>query len=163
MIETIKYQGKDYKLVPARLKQFREENPRAAIDSNAVYNPDNSVTIKTKIIKDRSDEYSAVASGSARYSADEIKKAKAYEKLETISVGRALANMGYLNDGQVATTEEMDEFYSFRENKAEEAVAKLNSATDIDKLRDTFMKLGTLMKDPKVIAAKDAKKAELSK
>lgn len=35
---------------------------------------------------------------------------KAFEKLETIAVGRALAFAGYLADGAIATAEEMEEF-----------------------------------------------------
>lgn len=97
--ESIKFGDKDYALVPARLKKFREANPRASVDTEPTYNADGSITFKATIVQDRANEYSATATGNARYSADELKKAKAFDKLETISVGRALANIGYLNDG----------------------------------------------------------------
>jgi hypothetical protein len=126
--DSIKFGDKDYALVPARLKKFREENLRAKVDSNPTYNEDGSITFKTVITKDQADEYSAVGSGSARYSAEEIKKPKAFEKLETISVGRALANLGYLNDGQVATTEEMEEFEAYQLSKVDEAIEAIKKA-----------------------------------
>lgn len=106
----VKFGDKDYALVPDRLKKFREENIRASIETDHEFNPDGSVTFKATIIKDLSDAHSARATGTARYSENELKKPKAFEKLETVSVGRALANLGYLNDGQVATTEEMEEY-----------------------------------------------------
>ena len=107
---SIKFGDKDYALVPDRLKKFREENPRASIETEHEFNVDSSITFKATIVKDLSDPNSARATGTARYTEVELKKPKAFEKLETVSVGRALANLGYLNDGQIATTEEMEEF-----------------------------------------------------
>lgn len=126
--ESIKFGDKDYRLVPARLKQFREENPRADIDTTSTINHDGSVTFKSRIVKDLADENSARSSGTARYTEVEMKKPKAFEKLETISVGRALANLGYLNDGQVATTEEMEEFENYKFEKVEQAIEQISLA-----------------------------------
>lgn len=106
----VKFGDKDYREVPDRLKQFREENPRASIETEPTYNPDESITFKATIVKDLADPHSARATGTARYTKNELAKAKQFEKLETISVGRALANIGYLNNGQVATSEEMEEY-----------------------------------------------------
>ena len=142
-VETIKYQGKDYALVPARLKKFREENPRALIDTNPTYNEDGSVTFKAKIVKDRSDEFSAVGTGNARYSATEINRPKAFEKLETIAVGRALANIGYLNDGQIATTEELEEFYGFKADKLKE---EIDNAKTVKELLAIFKQMDSATK-----------------
>lgn len=127
-LPSIKFGDKDYALVPGRLKEFREKNPRAAIDTEPTYNADGSVTFKTTIIKDRSDEFSATATGNARYTEVEMKKPKAFEKLETISVGRALANLGYFNDGSIATTEEMEEFENYQLNKLDEAAEAIKVA-----------------------------------
>lgn len=107
---SVKFGDKDYALVPDRLKQFREENPRASIDTEHSFLPDESMVFKTTIVKDLSDPNSARATGTARYSKNELAKPKAFEKLETISCGRALSFMGYLNDGRVATSEEMEEY-----------------------------------------------------
>src|SRR5690606_15307500 len=107
-VATINLQGKEYALVPARLKRFREEHPRADIQSKPTWNPDGSLDFMTRIIVDQSDEYSAKGTGWAHCTAEELKKPKAYEKTQTISKGRALSDVGYLNDGQIATTEEME-------------------------------------------------------
>lgn len=106
----VKFGDKEYREVADRLKQFREENPRASIATTYQYNPDNSITFTATIVKDQADPASASATGNARYSEVELKKPKAFEKLETIATGRALALLGYLNDGQVATSEEMEEY-----------------------------------------------------
>ena len=127
-VETINYQGKDYATVPVRLKEFREKNPRAEISTEPIFMDDGSLIFKAKIVQDRKDEYSATATGTARYSATELSKAKAFEKLETVSVGRALAMLGYLNDGQIATTEEMAEFENYVNDKFEEAVEAVKKA-----------------------------------
>lgn len=141
MSKSIKFGDKDYSLVPERLKIMREENPRASVETEPTYNADGSITFKATIIRDQADEHSARATGNARYTEVELKKPKAFEKLETVSVGRALANLGYLNDGQIATTEEMIEFETFGLEKAiekikvaekrgefQEILAKLNAA-----------------------------------
>lgn len=164
--DSIKFGDKDYALVPARLKKFRETNPRASIKSEAKRFEDGSLEFVTVIVQDKSDEYSADADGHATYSADELKKAKAFEKLETISVGRALAKLGYLNDGQIATSEEMEEFEQYKEDKQETAKAAaielLGNQTSLADLKTVFIGLGELMADKDVISAKDAAKERLN-
>lgn len=156
-IETIKYQGKDYATVPARLKEFREKNPRASIETDPTYHEDGSVTFKATLVQDRADEYSATATGNAHYSAKELETKKAFEKLETISVGRALANLGYLNDGQIATTEEMVEFEQF---KLEKFADKIDSAESVDELMKLFSSMNAEEKKA-FTEALSAKKKEL--
>ncbi len=125
---SIKFGDKDYALVPDRLKAFREANPRASIETAESYNADGSITFKATIVKDLKDEHSARATGTARYTANELSKPKAFEKLETISVGRCLANMGYLNDGQIATTEEMEDFENAQLDKLMNAIEAIKQA-----------------------------------
>lgn len=160
---TMRFGNKEYRFVPDRLKQFREENPNADIQTESKFHPDGSLTFKARIIRDQSDPYSAKGTGQAHYSAEEMKPKKSFEKLETIAKGRALADIGYLNDGQIATTEELQEFYEQRNTKVEAAIALLESAKSMEELKDSFMKLGTLMKNKAVIEAKDKMKAKLSK
>lgn len=164
---TIKFGDKDYSLVPERLKKFREENPRSDIDTVHIVQADSSTTFKARIVKDQADEYSAKATGSSRYTAEEMKLKKAFEKLETIAVGRALANLGYLNDGQIATTEEMEEFEAFKADKLTEAIDKaladIKKSKTIDALKKVFMALPAEVKaDENVMKAKDKKKSELT-
>lgn len=159
---SVKFGDKEYALVPDRLKQFREANPRASITSKRVNNEDGSVEFVTYILTDKSDEYSADADGHAKYTAEELKKPKSYEKLETISLGRALAKLGYLNDGQIATTEEMAEFHQYKEDKVEQAIEKINETKTVDELKETYLSLG-MMKYPKVVTAKDLQFIKLQK
>lgn len=137
---SVKFGDKDYALVPDRLKLFREENPRADISTEHIFNPDNSITFKATIIKDLNDPASARATGSARYTEVELKKPKAFEKLETVSVGRSLANLGYLNDGQIATTEEMLEYEGAQ---FEQALEDLKTAVTRDEFKAIMSKAKT--------------------
>lgn len=118
----VKFGDKDYALVPDRLKAFREANPRASIETEPMYQADGSLIFKATIITDLADSTSSRATGHARYSVEELKKPKAFEKLETVSSGRALAQLGYLNDGQIATSEEMEEFEAYQTEKLEQAI-----------------------------------------
>lgn len=165
-LPSIRLGNKDYALVPGRLKQFREDNPRSDVDTTPTYNPDGSVAFKATLIKDRADESSARATGNARYDEVEMKKPKSFEKLETIAVGRALANLGYLNNGEIATSEEMEEFENYkseqRQISIDIAVQDIYKAADIESLRKVFTKLGSLIAEPEVVAAKDKKKKELT-
>lgn len=135
-VETISYQGKDYATVPARLKEFREKNPRADITTEPRFLDDGSVVFQARITQDLKDEYSARATGTARYSSSEISKAKAFEKLETIAIGRALAVLGYLNNGEVATSEEMAEFEQYQLDKVESAIEAVKKAETKEQLAD---------------------------
>lgn len=129
-VSTISYGSvKEYATVPARLKRFREENPRASITPTPTVLDDGSMIISVLIVKDKATTDSAEATGSARYSAKELEGKKAYEKLETIATGRALSLLGYLNDGEIAGSEEMEEFEDYKENKLLEAIDAVKSAT----------------------------------
>lgn len=159
--------GVDYAKVPDRLKQFREENPRASIETKPTFNEDGSVFFSAKIVSDKTDAGSPEATGTAFYNKAELNKVKSFEKLETISVGRALALLGYLNNGEVATTEEMDEFNTYKEQKLEtareEIIVQINDCKDLEELKKLFFSLDTMMSDEKIVTAKDIKKLELEK
>lgn len=167
MVKTTKIGGNaDYALVPDRLKEFREANPRGKISTSYQLQADGGVIFQATILKDKADDSSAEATGTAMYTAKDMQKAKSFEKLETIAVGRALSLMGYLNNGQVASSEEMEEFEDFKNTQKmesiENAITQLESAPDMDSLRLVFGSLGNLMSLSEVIAAKDKRKAELS-
>lgn len=159
---TIDLKGKDYATVPQRIKEFREANPRASIETKPNFNPDGTLVFSARIVKDKSDETSAEATG---HSFGKLTGEKAFERLETVACGRALGLLGYLSNGQIATGEEMEEFTEYKENlKAEavtEAVNKLNQANTMDELKNIFVSLGAVMSEPEVIKAKDDKKAAL--
>lgn len=157
--QTIKL---DFAKVVDRLNEFRENNPRGLVQTEPTVDNENKVIIfKTRIVRDKKDPNSAEATGHAMGKIDGSEKQ--FEKLETISVGRALALLGYAASGEVASYEEMQEFYEYRDNKIDEAVSKLEGCQTIDELRDCFMSLDSLMAEEKIIEAKDKRKAELQK
>lgn len=128
-VSTINYGSvAEYATVPARLKKFREDNPRASVVPTPTLMSDGSMIIAVKIVKDKKQEDSAEATGSARYTAKELESKKAYEKLETIATGRALSLLGYLNNGEIASTEEMLEFEDYKENNVLQAIEAVKTA-----------------------------------
>lgn len=165
-VKTGKIAGNvDYAKVADRLKQFREDNPRSKVETTYTRNEDGSVDFRAYILRDKADEFSADATGTATYSSDDMKKIKAFEKLETIAVGRALSLLGYLNNGEVASTEEMEEFNQYKEARLAEdrqnAIDNMQSANDVNELRIIFSGLGELMADPEIIKVKNEMKAKL--
>lgn len=130
-MSKLKFGDKEYAFVPDRIKQFRQENPKGSIDTEPTYNPDGSITFKATIVRDLSDPNSARATGNARYTEVELKKPKQFEKLETVATGRALAMLGYLNDGQVATTEEMEEFLDYKSDQYEDQIKESKTVEEL--------------------------------
>lgn len=134
-VKTIDLKGKAYAQVKDRLKQFREENPRGLVETFPTIQPDGRLLFKARIVKDKADEGSAEATGHAL---GKDTGEKAFEKTETIAVGRALALLGYAMDGEIASDEEMEEFYEHKQEKHREAVlelrARLEDAKDLKEL-----------------------------
>lgn len=174
----IKLSGNDYAKVAERIRLFREEWADGKIETDRITNEDGSVEFKAWIWKDKKTVIELMKSGVTdkdilRGSADadgsskgEVgKKVKDFEKLQTIAVGRALANLGYLASGDVASFEEMEEFASFKSGqkaeKIKEAIVSFDSAKTLDELKAAFM-ASDLMNEPAVVAAKDKRKTELT-
>lgn len=141
--KVISLKGNDYAKVSERLKRFREENPRAKITTRPEPQPDGGMIFYAEIVKDSSKK-SAEATGTAYYPATKMKNEKAFEKLETISVGRALSLLGYLNNGEIASSEEMEEFEDFKKQKvadqSKEFITKLKASKNLKELQDNFVK-----------------------
>jgi hypothetical protein len=130
MVQTIKLKGNDYATVPQRLKEFREKNPRATIETKPTVTGE-VIMFEAKIIADSSDPNSPSATG---HSYGKLTGEKAFEKQETVSVGRALSLLGYLNNGQVASTEEMQEFEEYKLNQVHESIANASNREDFKKI-----------------------------
>lgn len=143
--------------VKDRLNAFWEANPRGKIETSQIKEEDQRI-FKTLIIADKSDPYSREATG---HSYGSVGDEKAFEKLETISVGRALALLGYSTDGEIASSEEMEEFKTYQDEKAFDIIKDIQGFTKLEDLRTYFISLGAMMNNPDVMKAKDAKKAEL--
>lgn len=175
---TMQLSGNDYAKVAERIKLFREDWKDGKIESDHVTNEDGSVEYNAWIWKDKADLLELMKAGvtdkeTLRSSADadgsskgEVgKKVKDFEKLQTIAIGRALANLGYLGSGDVASFEEMEEFSKYQEQqKAEtlkQAIITLQEAKNLDELKKAFIATN-MMNDPVVVAAKDECKAKLT-
>lgn len=127
-VQTINLKGNEYALVPQRLKTFREVNPRASVETKPTITDGGQVIFEARIVLDQKDENSAKSTGHSYGKSSDGDKA--FEKLETVAVGRALALLGYLNNGQIATTEEMEEFEQYRQDNYEQAILDIRAATE---------------------------------
>jgi hypothetical protein len=154
--------GADYAKVADRIKMFRQDCPNGSIKPIATLLPDGQVMFVTEVIKDLSNEHSGRGTGSA---IGMNKGVKAFEKIESISVGRALAMLGYMADGEIATSEEMEEFEKYQKEKKEEtilsATEQLETAKSLAELQEIWKSLGTAIKEVEVIAKKDELKTKL--
>lgn len=129
-LDTVRLQGKDYALVPVRLKAFREANPHSSVETSPTVTGD-TVIFKAIIKADKNDPDSQESTG---HSYGKLGEPKAFEKLETQAVGRALALLGYLNNGEVATTEEMLEFNDYKVDKYEQAIKEAETVGELMEL-----------------------------
>jgi hypothetical protein len=155
-LKTSNVAGGEYTGVGERVLTFREDNPNSKILTQYTEKDNGEVTFKTYIWKDKNAFVELIKSGqpleTALLTADSeassrgpSKAKKEFEKQETISLGRALAYLGYSGNGQIASTEEMEDFYNYKEDKLEqsisEAVEYIGEATDIDDLKKRYMEL----------------------
>lgn len=169
-----------YAKVADRLNEFRSVNPRSKISVKFSYNEKGDLTHHAYIWKDKTDFYdllksgvsakdaleSADAEGSSLMYADKVKQEKGFEKNETIAIGRALAILGYAGSGEIASSEEMEEFEDFKKQRDEalkdEAIEKLSNAKDMNELKAIFVGLPNQIRmNEKVVAIKDAMKKKL--
>lgn len=140
-LETIDLKGKAYATVPTRIKEFRTDCPNGLIESKPTFLADGQVMFSVRVLKDKANQSSGEATGHAisKMSGD-----KSFEKLETIATGRALALLGYMASGDVASSEEMEEFLSEKENKRLLLIQDLKEATDeiktVKELREFYAK-----------------------
>ena len=153
-VKTMDLAGKEYAKVAERLKAFREENPKGKVETDFSQLPDGKMVLKATVTK----EDGTIATGQ---SFGELKQQKAFEKLESIAVGRALAFLGYLASGEIASSDEMEEFMEYQSTKAQEAIETLEKCTTLDELKEAYKSLGGMMSNEEVIKAKDSLKTRL--
>jgi len=159
-VETIKVSGgADYAKVPARLKKFHELYKNGKIETE--YNlTEAMICFKTKITPDTENPERFFTG----HSLGKLEKAKAFEKLETISVGRALAFLGLLADGDIASYEEMQEYRKDNEDKVDITIAKtlLEGSKTPEELQENWNALKATERNEKEIKGlKDKLKSEL--
>lgn len=167
-LKTINLQGKEYAQVAERVKTFREQFPNSKIITKNLLTEEGGTEFNTYIWRDRKDYISgdlnsADSTGTARSITG--KKDKDFEKLETISVGRALALLGYLSSGEVASFEEMETYYADKEAErqmyVQEQIDLFDHAKNMEELK--LLWASTNKTEPLILAAKDKRKAELEK
>lgn len=124
----------EYSKVADRLKEFRQDCPFGEIKTNLEIKGDYIFATAT-VVKDKSNPSSSSATGNAVSKLTGYEKE--FEKLETLSVGRALAFLGYSAGGEIASSEEMEEFMEYQQTKKQELVFDLMSKVDdIDNLEE---------------------------
>jgi len=162
----------DYETVDSRIKRFYADHPAGRITTELVAadgEPGRTRWIvKASVWRDRVDgdpdgtgfAFEIDGTGMAN-------KTSALENGETSAVGRALANIGYSGDKR-ASREEMQKAQAAAapvdEAVVAEWVAALGSAVDMNDLQGAWSAAGKagVARDPRVVAAKDARKKELA-
>lgn len=178
-IKTTKLSGNtEYAKVSDRLKIFWEQNPNGKIETERENISDTKTRFVARVWREASEIIELAKSGTsvevirmtanATASADAVRKGdKENEKLETVAVGRALAMLGYLASGEVASREEMEEFEAYKtdlfEKEVEEAIRIMESAKTIDELRKSFVSLRVdLRNNQEIINTKNQLKEKIT-
>lgn len=160
---TINLSGKQYAQVKDRIKEFRHDNPRGSITTEPTMT-DSHIIFKAHIVRDKADEHSAEATGHSMGVIGSNNKEKQFEKQETIAVGRALALLGYASDGEIASSEEMEEYETWKRDQLAEQIMEATEAIGHcetqEQLKELWQSLSGEMKTH-CLEAKDAKKKEL--
>lgn len=150
--------GNQYAKVTERVKLFRSENPNGLIETNPVIQPDGQILFKARVLMDKAEPSSAEGTGHALGA---NKGDKAFEKLETIAVGRALAFVGYAADGEIASSEEMDEYLEYKSSKNDEYRQKLIEEMESCKTLPALKKFWATVPMSEVKASLEEKKEEM--
>lgn len=162
-VKTISFGAvKDYAKVKDRLNEFRQANPNGLVETTPMPQPDGSLMFKARILKDKSNPASGEATGHAFSNIEKLTKEKGFEKLETIAVGRALALLGYASDGEIASSEEMEEFNEFQSNQRNELImewtGRLSDAKDLAELAKIWTEVPGKIKAELLAQKEDFKK-----
>lgn len=164
--ETMKLGSADYSKVKTRIKEFRQDNPNGDIVTEPTIT-DTHIIFKAYILKDKANPSSASATGHSMGEINgEKKKEKVFEKQESIAVGRALALLGYGADGEIASSEEMEEFQAHKQEQLAEQIMEVTEAIGNCGTENELQKYwASLSGETKKLAndAKNAKKLELTK
>lgn len=137
----------EYAKVNDRLLEFRQDCPKGSIVTSFQLVTDR-IIFKAHIVKDRGDETSAEATGHATGKDDGTEKV--FEKLETIATGRALALLGYGAKGEIASSEEMEEFLAHKQEQLAEQIMEVTEQVghceNVEALKELYANLSGEMK-----------------
>lgn len=168
-IETIELHNGKYAKVSSRIKALHSEYDDARISTDYEFKQGWAIC-KATITLEVNDNPERYFTG---HSMGEIDGDKAFEKLESVAVGRALANAGFLATGEIATAEEMQKFNENQqesnddngisedvEKRAKQAMADCES---VEELRDKWKEMPDKVKGSKKIQVfKDETKEALT-
>ncbi len=124
--------GVEYAKVSTRLVEFHEDNSSCSIETDIQFQSggENTWVIVTATVVCPRGRFVA-------HSMDAFKgKQKFLEKLETVAVGRALAFAGYMASGEIASFEEIDNYYASVEREANKNAALDRIEVEFDKHAD---------------------------
>lgn len=106
------YLPEDYEPVEDRIRAFYKDHPQGRITTDVLSLDGDSVTFRASVYRELDPDPSPAATGHAH---GLLTKPKAVEFIETVSIGRALANLGYAKQGARASQEEMQAFQDVKQ------------------------------------------------
>ena len=101
------YLPDDYEPVEDRIRAFYADHPQGRITTDVLHLDGDSVTFRASVYRELDPDPHPAATGHAH---GLLTKPKAVEFIETVSIGRALANLNYAKQGARASREEMDAY-----------------------------------------------------
>lgn len=127
----------EYAKVSARVAEFHKANKQVTISTSYEFK-EGYVIFKATVVPDSSKPETKFDG----HSFGKIGALKAFEKLETIAVGRALAFAGFLSDGEIASSEEM---FKYEESQTTvdntKALEILKESKSLEELQKVWKKL----------------------
>jgi hypothetical protein len=109
---AVSYLPEDYEPVEDRIRAFYSDHPQGRITTDVISLDGDSVTFRASVYRDIDPDPSPAATGHAH---GLLTKPKAVEFIETVSIGRALANLNYAKQGARASQEEMQAFQDVKQ------------------------------------------------
>ena len=106
------YLPEDYESVEQRIRNFYADHPQGRITTDIISLDGDSVTFRASVYRELDPDPSPAATGHAH---GLLTKPKAVEFIETVSIGRALANLNYAKQGARASQEEMQAFQDVKQ------------------------------------------------
>lgn len=161
-LKTISLSGKAYAQVAERLRAIHEDHKDFDIVTSYAVIEGGVTFLAVLTIRDKQIEESFVTVTYTGHSYGKLGGAKAFEKLETIAVGRALAFAGYHADGEIASADEMQDMGGEVDKEAlNDALRQLGEATTVAELNKRFKALPLELQHHKDIIGKgkETKKA----
>jgi len=97
----------DYENVETRIRNFYADHPQGRIITDVISLDGDAVTFRASVYRELDPDPHPASTGHAH---GLLVKPKAVEFIETVSIGRALANLNYAKQGARASAEEMQAF-----------------------------------------------------